>query len=227
MRDAGAFVRPRPFRRVHYSADHSISTDTLPYIINYFLDLVYVYEYNLSMTRKGERAIELRDERRNSGFCIDCGLAATAGYSTCLNCRNLDTHRRSAIVALRRASGLCVCQQPLLLDGYVCETCWFRNKTQKATSLGRSRWKLLKDLLESQNYLCAYTGEKLVVGEQVATIDHKRPTSRGGDDSLENLHWITKRMNEMKGNFTHEEFLEACAKITERWPKKQNQLHIA
>jgi CRISPR/Cas system Type II protein with McrA/HNH and RuvC-like nuclease domain len=81
--------------------------------------------------------------------------------------------------------------------------------------------------LEKQNYRCAYTGELLVVGEQKATIDHKRPISRGGDDSVDNLHWITKRMNEMKGAFTHEEFLETCQTITEIWQKKQNQLRIA
>lgn len=177
-------------------------------------------------SRKRARAIELRNERRDNGFCIDCGLLASADYSTCFNCRSLDTRRRAAVVSLRRSSGLCVCQQPLLPNGHTCETCWYRNKAQKATDLGRGRWKLLKDLLESQDYLCAYTGEKLIVGEQVATIDHKRPVSRGGGDDLENLHWITKRMNEMKGNFTHEEFLEACAKITERWQKKRTQLHI-
>lgn len=168
-----------------------------------------------------------REGRKLTGYCMDCGLfAASDGYSTCLNCRESDTKRRAEIVAQRREAALCVCGQSLLPQGAICETCWFRLKAQKV-GFGRRNWKLLRDLLIAQGCRCAYTGIKLEVGSPMATIDHKLPRSRGGEHVIENFHWITKRMNEMKGTFTHEEFIEVCQIVSDLWPNKQNQLHIA
>ena len=74
-------------------------------------------------------------------------------------------------------------------------------------------WVQLKAKLGSQQYMCAYTGEKLVPGVN-ASIDHLVPRSRGGNDAPDNLHWVSFRVNVMKGDMTHEEFLALCKLIT-------------
>jgi hypothetical protein len=46
-----------------------------------------------------------------------------------------------------------------------------------------------------------------------ASLDHKTPTLRGGDSSKDNLHWVTRKMNLMKSNLTHEEFVALCSRV--------------
>lgn len=52
--------------------------------------------------------------------------------------------------------------------------------------------------LEKQNYVCPLTGEILILGIN-ASLDHITPSSKGGNDNLDNLRWVTKRANLEKG----------------------------
>lgn len=79
-----------------------------------------------------------------------------------------------------------------------------------AASCGSAkRGPLLQELFERQGGRCAFTGVVLVPGEN-ASIDHIIPVSRGGDDSIENLHWVTKEANRVKADLTAAEFVELC-----------------
>jgi 5-methylcytosine-specific restriction endonuclease McrA len=71
---------------------------------------------------------------------------------------------------------------------------------------------MLRDLFEAQQRTCAYTGEVLIPGIN-ASLDHKIPTSRGGTNDRENLQWVTARVNSMKSDLTHEEFVALCRHI--------------
>jgi len=55
----------------------------------------------------------------------------------------------------------------------------------------------LMRLLKAQDYRCALTGEKLT--PNTAELDHKTPKSKGGKDVVENLQWLDRDVNRMKG----------------------------
>lgn len=70
----------------------------------------------------------------------------------------------------------------------------------------------MRDLFLSQGARCAYSGEALVPGVN-ASVDHRQPVSRGGVHALENLQWVSRKVNIMKSDMTHEEFLDTCHAI--------------
>lgn len=71
----------------------------------------------------------------------------------------------------------------------------------------RVRERLARD----NNWLCSYCGGQVVSGvfggQQLATIDHKIPLSRGGTWKRYNLTCACRRCNAMKKNMTAEEFM--------------------
>ena len=79
----------------------------------------------------------------------------------------------------------------------------------------RDAGPFLEGKMEHQQWQCVYTGEKLIAGVN-ASVDHRIPSSRGGSDDLCNLQWVTKKINRMKGNMTHQEFVEICQLIAEK-----------
>lgn len=168
---------------------------------------------------------KLRRTRRESGLCIDCGAQATEGRQTCSPCRDKDREDRRIANAKIAEAGLCQrCRVDKASIGVFCEECWYKGRAQG--SLGSSaRWQELKALLIAQGFRCAYSGKLLILGPD-ATIDHKIPRSRGGTNDIWNLHWVSRRVNTMKTDFTHEEFIRACEIIAKRWQKKPNQRHI-
>lgn len=83
-------------------------------------------------------------------------------------------------------------------------------------TLGRiSDWRLLEQLLESQQRRCVYTGELLIPGIN-ASLDHRIPVAQNGTDEIGNLQWVTKRVNAMKSDCSHEEFIKLCRTIAAR-----------
>lgn len=77
----------------------------------------------------------------------------------------------------------------------------------------------LYNLLESQDFKCALTGDNLLPED--GSLDHVRkdlPLSLDRIDSSKgyirrNLQWVTKRVNWMKGDMSTEELFEMCNKI--------------
>lgn len=71
----------------------------------------------------------------------------------------------------------------------------------------------LMRLLKQQEYRCALTGEKLT--PDTAQLDHKTPKSKGGGDTLDNLQWLDRTVNRMKGSMTTEEFIAVCRRVVQ------------
>lgn len=113
----------------------------------------------------------------------------------------------------RIENGLCYkCGQPSLEYTKICKVCSFKTV---ATSVGNSsRWKELEQLLESQNYICPYTGMKLEIGKN-ASIDHIVPKSKGGTDSIDNLQWVDLATNMAKRDLDESEFLQLVYRIAD------------
>ena len=81
-------------------------------------------------------------------------------------------------------------------------------KHQSATA------KQLMKLIKQQDYLCALSGEKLT--PKTAELDHKVARSKGGTDTIENLQWLDRTINKMKGSMSVDEFVAACKRVA-RW----------
>lgn len=93
-----------------------------------------------------------------------------------------------------------------------CARCTFRQLARRHLGKGRL-WTVLRLKFDGQGGRCAYTGERLVLGEN-ASIDHKQPKALGGKGSPENLQWVTHRVNKLKQNFSDAEFVALCRKVS-------------
>ena len=74
----------------------------------------------------------------------------------------------------------------------------------------------LRQLLKSQRFRCALTGERLEPGN--CSLDHILPRSRGGGHLMSNVQIVLKRANALKGTTTMEELLLTCRQIL-RWDR--------
>ncbi len=70
----------------------------------------------------------------------------------------------------------------------------------------------LLSLLEKQTWRCIYSGEELVPGVN-ASLDHRVPLSREGTRTLENVQWVSLKINRMKADLLEEEFIAACCSV--------------
>lgn len=74
-----------------------------------------------------------------------------------------------------------------------------------------------KDVIKKfgENTECYLSGEKINLYENNYSLDHILPSSRGGDNSLNNLGITHKIVNNMKSDLTPDELIEWCRKILE------------
>jgi len=77
-----------------------------------------------------------------------------------------------------------------------------------------SLWIDLLNKLKEQGNKCFYTGETLVLGVN-DSIDHDFPVSRFPEraNDITNIVWVSRDVNWMKDNHTHEEFMNLIEKI--------------
>ena len=161
-----------------------------------------------------------RDKWKNKTktlHCVRCSEPKeNPNNSSCNKCKkNLKNYQVSRRAGLKE-SGKCIsCSGEKDTSIDCCSTCilkaaagrWLKN---------RNRWSDLLDLFHKQNKKCIYTGVELIIGEN-ASIDHIHPRSKGGLNELENLQWIDIKINKMKNNINHNEFIEICKFISNRF----------
>lgn len=82
-----------------------------------------------------------------------------------------------------------------------------------ANRKGSVRMRELLKKLEQQGNRCALSGEP--IDDKNSEIDHIIPVSRGGSSEIENLQWVTRKINRMKHTMTNEEFVEVCRAVIE------------
>jgi 5-methylcytosine-specific restriction endonuclease McrA len=118
--------------------------------------------------------------------------------------------------------GLCKhCGEPVAIGSRrYCLTHWFEKISCDRTGTTKNK-DAIRKLIEEQNYLCVYTGKKLVLGEN-AQLDHKTPPRLGGSNDIENLQWIDAQVNLWKGMRTHEEFVKSCRQIADKFSDQHN-----
>ena len=81
--------------------------------------------------------------------------------------------------------------------------------------------KHLADIMESQNWECPYSGEKLILGVNTH-LDHIKPKSKHNHlaRDLSNLQWTTRVVNVMKQDLEEDDFLDIIAKIYNKRGRK-------
>jgi len=151
-----------------------------------------------------------RAKNREAGLC-HCGNPRLLGKRQCQKCYDRSMSQLEKVTTERDDKGLCrrCGKNPKRDPGSpksLCQICCLA-AICKQTLGNRGRWRELHDLLLSQGSICPYTGIKLVIGCN-ASIDHKVPTSRGGDHSLANLQWVHKWANTAKAGLSEDEFAE-------------------
>ena len=84
-------------------------------------------------------------------------------------------------------------------------------KVTRAKSKDQATRSQILELLERQQYRCALSGDALSPDD--AELDHVVPVTKGGDNSINNIQIVTKRINRMKGAMTNEQFVAACCRV--------------
>lgn len=116
--------------------------------------------------------------------------------------------------ANKKKQGLCAHCKEKATVGILCLKCWFRNVSSNHFGT-RKFGDFLKELLEKQSNECFYSGEKLTPGIN-ASLDHLDPLTRDGSLSLDNVRWVSSKVNRMKTDMTDVEFITMCREIVRR-----------
>jgi 5-methylcytosine-specific restriction endonuclease McrA len=139
----------------------------------------------------------MRPAKFNRKLCEQCGSSILASSK----------RRQSKL----RSEGRCIaCSRPS--TKLRCEECSLKAALRRLTNADDSA--SLIQMLEEQENRCAYTGLPISLSKN-ASIDHKKPKSKGGTNDLENLHWVHSGVNRMKGTMDHEEFIVFIAELHE------------
>ncbi|MFW5902674.1 MAG: HNH endonuclease [archaeon] len=77
-----------------------------------------------------------------------------------------------------------------------------RNRWSKKYNLSKEK---IDELIKSSlGQKCPYCGKEITTGNM--SLDHKNPQTKGGSNSLDNLHIVDNICNRRKGELTHEEY---------------------
>jgi 5-methylcytosine-specific restriction endonuclease McrA len=165
-------------------------------------------------------------DRRKAGKCAigSCYNSKLSDHRLCESCAEAARDYNKQRSASLSEQGLCAsCGKEPHMSIYgdmrpdvmtrQCKICYL-----KLSSCGRfgsiKYWEILLNILEKQDYRCAYTGEKLILGVN-DSIDHILPRSRYPDLTLDpsNIQWVTRVINTMKLNLLDCEFLTEIEKV--------------
>lgn len=147
---------------------------------------------------------------KTNGLCINCGQPAN-GKVVCQTCFEKNRIRRRERRKEYIQKGLCVqCGQKVIKGRTMCEICLVKIK---ACKLGLGANDLI-ELFNRQKGICPYSGELLSLSE--AALDHRVPKSRDGADTLDNLQWVSKWVNQMKHDMNDAEFRTAIILLAQR-----------
>ncbi len=161
---------------------------------------------------KPETMENYKHRRRANGICNSCGNSARQGSFHCQNCNDKFNQARMLKYNLAKLTNSCtVCYNTPATIGDSCLYCWLRRTAGNATK-SREDWSFLFRKLEEQRYKCKYSGKNLIPGDN-ASIDHIEPTSKGGNNELDNLVWCDLAVNMMKSNLSLKAFLLLCKQI--------------
>lgn len=110
------------------------------------------------------------------------------------------------------------CLKPQLKNSIYCDFHYVRGVLGKAIKPCTMRQtKILLDRFYANNK-CPYTGVILELSVNT-NLDHKYPKSRFPElkNDIDNLEWVSKKVNRSKHNLTKKEFLDMCLYISNKF----------
>lgn len=183
-----------------------------------------------------------RQEKITNGICTTCLCTnkVEVGLKVCADCRAVESERGKRRRMDASANGKCEScpnramklnrapRQNRLGGQYIegrsqasyCERCYLKSRARELLG-SRTHWKVLVDKLDACKWLCPYTGEKLVIGDNLS-FDHMDPVSRFPEKKFDpnNIEPVSWQINVMKRDMTKDEFLaltrRICLYTTER-----------
>jgi hypothetical protein len=155
-----------------------------------------------------EKQDRKKKERLEKGLCYECDNPIDRpGKKICKACCTRSTERTRKQKQDRTDAGMCVMcgKKPPLEHSRYCEFCYFKiASSQHFATVAEASG--LQKLFHDANGQCAYTGRQLTLGLD-AQLDHIVAITRGGANSVSNMQWIHRDANQMKWNYSEEEFL--------------------
>ena len=154
-------------------------------------------------------------------FCKDCCFIYHKKYRE--NNKEKIKQNRHEWEKNNKSKGLCSkCTNKSLNNNCLCEKHWY--KKVLLSNLGSTKhWQFLKNLAIKQNCKCIYTDELLVPGKNMS-LDHIIPVKQKPElkYDINNVQWITKQMNQIKNELSHEQFIELCNNISKKFITNEN-----
>ncbi len=94
-----------------------------------------------------------------------------------------------------------------------CRDCYLKVLAYNVLGSGK-KWRILLDMLEKCEWKCVYTGERLVLGDNLS-FDHKNPICRFPEQRHDpgNIEPCSWQINLMKRDLTKPEFLALAQKV--------------
>ena len=164
------------------------------------------------------RRKELTQEKKSRGECTTCGKKTGGSNFQCEECRAKQARLVNAKKEARRKLGLCEnCGKTEAGRSHLCSLCYSKEISCRQFGSVKMAQDLI-ELLRKQGGTCPYTKMNLTIGDN-ASLDHRIPKSKGGNDDLSNLQWVYLSddldVNRIKLDMTEEQFKNAIRFLAE------------
>lgn len=151
-----------------------------------------------------------RKKRMTQNHCRYC--QKLVGKTVCDSCKEKYRLYRANRRELLKTNGTCmVCGKDRIGKSKYCKRHLLERMALMAIGSG-SLWKQIDGLFQKQKGICAYTGEKLRIGEN-ASIDHVIPIAQGGVRDIDNVVWCTLTVNMAKRDLNADQFYLLCNQV--------------
>ena len=163
-----------------------------------------------------------------NGRCASCSRQPKAGCVRCAECiasGNRSNKRQKAEAISKGLCRNCFTRPQIphngakkIMDGSnrtvtYCDLCYLK-LIARYTLGSADKYQILLDKLYRHDWRCVYTGEKLVLGDNLS-FDHIKPVSRFPELKFDptNIEPISLRTNFVKRNLTKQEFLDLIEQV--------------
>jgi hypothetical protein len=149
--------------------------------------------------------------------CKKCVILITSKWSKNNKEKHQEANRKSEIRKMAEGKCKCCSNIRLINSNLYCEKHWYRQESLKAFKTVKY-WDFLKSLAEKQNYKCIYTDNILIPGRNMS-LDHIISVYNHSElrNNINNVQWVTKDINMIKNKLNHNEFIELCRNISNKF----------
>lgn len=155
---------------------------------------------------------KLRKNKVKDGKCQDCTNFVTDNKNRCNICLEKAKISKQKTRKTRNKNGFCyICGVRYITLNKRCDECVLKEIAYRILGTA-SKWPDLKNIFDKQKGRCPYSNIPLTLGDN-AQLDHIVPKSKGGPNTINNIHWVDRIVNKMKSNIPEKIFLKTVMKI--------------